>query len=111
MVTGKTHILLCGGCGVSGKTCGTRRPCACEPEEHTPTRALFQVGSLNVKCLSTPCHTSGHICYFVSKPGSSEPPAVFTGEVSGVCAGGWHFLQGPSWLGGGEEEHFLPETT
>lgn len=48
--------------------------------EPTPVRASFKVGSLNVKCLSTPCHTSGHICYFVSKPGSPEPPAVFTGE-------------------------------
>ena len=46
--------------------------------------ALFKVGSLNVKCLSTPCHTSGHICYFVSKPNSPEPPVVFTGEYSGV---------------------------
>jgi hypothetical protein len=46
--------------------------------------AVFQVGSLSVKCLSTPCHTSGHICYFVSKPGGSEPPAVFTGECAGV---------------------------
>nr|XP_038941115.1 hydroxyacylglutathione hydrolase, mitochondrial isoform X2 [Rattus norvegicus] len=42
--------------------------------------STLQVGSLSVKCLSTPCHTSGHICYFVSKPGSSEPSAVFTGE-------------------------------
>lgn len=52
-----------------------------------PVRASFKVGSLNVKCLSTPCHTSGHICYFVSKPNSSEPPAVFTGECSGAGAG------------------------
>lgn len=42
-----------------------------------------QVGSLSVKCLSTPCHTSGHICYYVTKPNSSEPPAVFTGEELG----------------------------
>lgn len=42
-----------------------------------------QVGSLNVKCLCTPCHTSGHICYYVTKPNSSEPPAVFTGEELG----------------------------
>lgn len=42
-----------------------------------------QVGSLSVKCLSTPCHTSGHICYYVTKPNSSEPPAVFTGEEFG----------------------------
>uniref|UniRef100_H0Z8S3 Hydroxyacylglutathione hydrolase, mitochondrial n=1 Tax=Taeniopygia guttata TaxID=59729 RepID=H0Z8S3_TAEGU len=32
----------------------------------------LQVGSLSVKCLSTPCHTSGHICYYVTKPNSSE---------------------------------------
>lgn len=63
-----------------------------EPQEHSPAPALFQVGSLHVKCLSTPCHTSGHICYFVSKPGSSEPSAVFTGEGSGLCAGGSVFL-------------------
>lgn len=45
--------------------------------------SLSQVGSLHVKCLSTPCHTSGHICYFVTKPNSSETPAVFTGKVLG----------------------------
>lgn len=56
--------------------------------EHVPAPALFKVGSLNVKCLSTPCHTSGHICYFVSKPSSSEPPAVFTGERVQVCEPG-----------------------
>lgn len=38
------------------------------------------MGTLHVKCLSTPCHTSGHICYLVSKPGGPDPPAVFTGE-------------------------------
>lgn len=42
---------------------------------------LFQIGSLNVKCLSTPCHTTGHICYFVTKESSDEPPAIFTGVV------------------------------
>ncbi|XP_058142641.1 hydroxyacylglutathione hydrolase, mitochondrial [Dasypus novemcinctus] len=43
--------------------------------------STLQVGSLVVKCLSTPCHTSGHICYFASKPSSPEPPAVFTGDT------------------------------
>ncbi|XP_030155988.1 hydroxyacylglutathione hydrolase, mitochondrial isoform X1 [Lynx canadensis] len=55
--------------------------------------STLQVGSLNVKCLSTPCHTSGHICYFVSKPGSSEPPAVFTGDTLFV-AGCGKFYEG-----------------
>ncbi|KAM9210530.1 hydroxyacylglutathione hydrolase, mitochondrial isoform 3-T7 [Dugong dugon] len=55
--------------------------------------STLQVGSLNIKCLSTPCHTSGHICYFVSKPGSSEPPAVFTGDTLFV-AGCGKFYEG-----------------
>lgn len=68
------------------------------PRAGSPARALLKVGSLSVKCLSTPCHTSGHICYFVTKPGSSEPPAVFTGECAGVCAGPRDSLQRPPWL-------------
>ncbi|XP_008854438.1 hydroxyacylglutathione hydrolase, mitochondrial isoform X2 [Nannospalax galili] len=55
--------------------------------------SMLQVGSLTVKCLSTPCHTSGHICYFVSKPGSSEPSAVFTGDTLFV-AGCGKFYEG-----------------
>lgn len=45
----------------------------------------FKMGSLNVKCLFTPCHTSGHICYYVT--GDSVDPAVFTGDTlfSGGC--------------------------
>ncbi|XP_039333831.1 hydroxyacylglutathione hydrolase, mitochondrial isoform X1 [Saimiri boliviensis] len=55
--------------------------------------STLQVGSLNVKCLSTPCHTSGHICYFVTKPGGSQPPAVFTGDTLFV-AGCGKFYEG-----------------
>ncbi|XP_065706576.1 hydroxyacylglutathione hydrolase, mitochondrial isoform X1 [Patagioenas fasciata] len=51
----------------------------------------LKVGSLNVKCLSTPCHTSGHICYYVTKPNSSEPPAVFTGDTLFVAGCGKFF--------------------
>ncbi|XP_053551058.1 hydroxyacylglutathione hydrolase, mitochondrial isoform X3 [Bombina bombina] len=51
----------------------------------------FQVGSLHIKCLFTPCHTSGHICYFVTKPSSSEPPAVFTGDTLFVAGCGKFF--------------------
>ncbi|XP_028669666.1 hydroxyacylglutathione hydrolase, mitochondrial isoform X2 [Erpetoichthys calabaricus] len=51
----------------------------------------FKVGSLNVKCLFTPCHTSGHICYFVSKEKSPDPPAVFTGDTLFVAGCGKFF--------------------
>uniref|UniRef100_A0A8C6CHJ2 Hydroxyacylglutathione hydrolase, mitochondrial n=1 Tax=Moschus moschiferus TaxID=68415 RepID=A0A8C6CHJ2_MOSMO len=55
--------------------------------------STLQVGSLNIKCLWTPCHTSGHICYFVTKPNSPEPPAVFTGDTLFV-AGCGKFYEG-----------------
>lgn len=43
----------------------------------------FDIGNLHVRCLFTPCHTKGHICYFVTgKDGDSEAPAVFTGNLS-----------------------------
>ena len=38
----------------------------------------LKVGQLNVRCLFTPCHTSGYICYYVESPG--HDPAVFTGN-------------------------------
>lgn len=40
----------------------------------------FKIGDLQVKCLFTPCHTTGHICYFITDANNpTEPPAVFTG--------------------------------
>jgi hydroxyacylglutathione hydrolase len=39
----------------------------------------LKIGALNIKCLATPCHTSGHICYFVEGPIAEDPPLVFTG--------------------------------
>jgi hydroxyacylglutathione hydrolase len=39
----------------------------------------IQLGALTIRCLATPCHTSGHICYFIESPQTEDPPAVFTG--------------------------------
>ncbi|XP_016956312.1 hydroxyacylglutathione hydrolase, mitochondrial isoform X3 [Drosophila biarmipes] len=40
------------------------------------------IGSLKVKCLSTPCHTTGHICYHVTaQDGGGGEGAVFTGDT------------------------------
>ncbi|KAI5652048.1 hydroxyacylglutathione hydrolase-like protein [Phthorimaea operculella] len=41
----------------------------------------FNIGNLNVKCLFTPCHTSGHICYYVEAPGEPKEKVVFTGDT------------------------------
>lgn len=38
---------------------------------------VINVGSLKIRCLFTPCHTTGHICYFVEAPTGDK--SVFTG--------------------------------
>lgn len=40
---------------------------------------VIRIGGIEVTCHATPCHTSGHICYFANKPGSGLDPCVFTG--------------------------------
>lgn len=42
---------------------------------------VIQIGGIKVTCIATPCHTSGHICYFATKPGSGLDPCVFTGGL------------------------------
>lgn len=37
------------------------------------------IGNLSVRCIFTPCHTSGHICYFVEAANGDK--AVFTGNL------------------------------
>lgn len=39
----------------------------------------FKLGSLDITPLHTPCHTKGHVCYYVSDPNTGEK-AVFSGE-------------------------------
>ncbi|VDQ16272.1 unnamed protein product, partial [Trichobilharzia regenti] len=36
---------------------------------------------LNVECLATPCHTTGHICYYITEENSMQDGAVFTGDT------------------------------
>ncbi|XP_036326749.1 hydroxyacylglutathione hydrolase, mitochondrial-like isoform X1 [Rhagoletis pomonella] len=40
----------------------------------------IQIGNLKVSCLFTPCHTTGHICYFVESS-NTDDRAVFTGDT------------------------------
>ena len=40
--------------------------------------SIIKLGNLKIECLHTPCHTRGHICYFVTKKNSE--PVVFTGN-------------------------------
>ncbi|XP_046402364.1 hydroxyacylglutathione hydrolase, mitochondrial isoform X2 [Ischnura elegans] len=56
----------------------------------------FNLGSLSVRCLSTPCHTSGHICYYVS--GANHPPVVFTGDTLFIAGCGRFFEGTPNQM-------------
>lgn len=40
---------------------------------------VIQLGNLTIRCLFTPCHTTGHICYFIESPAGER--AVFTGDT------------------------------
>lgn len=41
----------------------------------------LNIGNLKVKCLATPCHTSGHICYYVTGTAATDVPSIFTGDT------------------------------
>lgn len=53
----------------------------------------FSVGSLSVRALATPCHTTGHICYYVT--GGGDSPAVFTGDTLFIAGCGRFFEGSP----------------
>jgi len=50
----------------------------------------LKVGGLEVSCLATPCHTTGHICYYVQ---DGEDRLVFTGDTL-FLAGCGRFFEG-----------------
>ncbi|XP_072299960.1 hydroxyacylglutathione hydrolase-like protein [Eucyclogobius newberryi] len=41
----------------------------------------LKFNSINVRCLFTPCHTSGHMWYFLWEDDCTDAPAVFTGDT------------------------------
>jgi len=53
----------------------------------------LKIGSLDVTCLFTPCHTSGHICYYVtdSSQSGARSPVVFTGDTLFISGCGRFF--------------------
>jgi len=83
MVEALPNLVVCGG--------DSRIPAITKTMIHDDT---FTVGSLTVKSLFTPCHTSGHLLYYVtdsSEPNS--PAALFTGDTLFV-AGCGRFFEG-----------------
>ena len=58
--------------------------------------STFKMGSLSIRCLFTPCHTTGHICFFVEQ--ENETPVVFTGDTLFVGGCGKFFEGNPSQM-------------
>ncbi|XP_054499355.2 hydroxyacylglutathione hydrolase-like protein isoform X2 [Agelaius phoeniceus] len=48
-------------------------------------------GTIRVRCLFTPCHTSGHMCYFMWEDNSPDAPALFSGDTLFVGGCGQFF--------------------
>lgn len=49
------------------------------------------LGSLHIQCIATPCHTTGHICYYVRAESQPVDPAVFTGDTLFIAGCGKFF--------------------
>ncbi|NXE69961.1 HAGHL protein, partial [Calcarius ornatus] len=62
----------------------------CPPQED-PDPLSPQFGTIRVKCLFTPCHTSGHMCYFMWEDDSPDAPALFSGDTLFVGGCGQFF--------------------
>ncbi|KAM4631909.1 hydroxyacylglutathione hydrolase-like protein [Discoglossus pictus] len=41
----------------------------------------LKFGAINVRCLFTPCHTTGHMCFFMWEDGCPDAPALFSGDT------------------------------
>ncbi|KAE8578899.1 hypothetical protein XENTR_v10023823 [Xenopus tropicalis] len=41
----------------------------------------LKFGGINVRCLFTPCHTSGHMCFYMWEDGCPDAPALFSGDT------------------------------
>jgi hydroxyacylglutathione hydrolase len=54
--------------------------------------------TIRVKCLETPCHTQGHISYFITCLHLEEKPAVFTGDTLFVGGCGRFFEGTPEQM-------------
>jgi len=51
----------------------------------------ISLGAHTIKCIFTPCHTTGHICYYIETAGGDK--AVFTGDTL-FSAGCGRFFEG-----------------
>lgn len=54
---------------------------------------IHEIGRLKVRCLATPCHTTGHFCYYVTPYDGPKEGCIFTGDTL-FSAGCGRFFEG-----------------
>lgn len=54
---------------------------------------IHNIGLLKVRCLATPCHTTGHFCYYVTPTDGTDEGVIFTGDTL-FQAGCGRFFEG-----------------
>ena len=70
------------------------------------------LNGVEIKCLSTPCHTQDHICYFVTDINNPSTHAVFTGDTLFISGAGRFFEGSPQqMLVAMDKLSALPDTT
>jgi len=76
---------------IGGSQEGGKIPCASRLVDHGE---VFELGGITITALHTPCHTRGHICYYIPAEEDSSP-ILFTGDTlfSGGCG---RFFEGDS---------------
>lgn len=50
-------------------------------DEKVGDNSIVKLGQLKVKVLETPCHTKGHISYYIDGDDQNKQPIVFTGDT------------------------------
>jgi len=68
---------------------------------------VIKLGHLTIRCLSTPCHTSGHLCYHVTEDAAADDAAILSPHPGAVFTGDTLFISGCGkfFEGTGEQMH------
>lgn len=50
-------------------------------DEKVGDKSIIEFGQLKVQVFETPCHTKGHINYYIDDDGANNKPIIFTGDT------------------------------
>jgi hydroxyacylglutathione hydrolase len=79
---------------------------------HVKHGDIINFGNLSINVIHTPCHTAGHVCYYVDNVNSDKLPILFSGDT--LFAGGCgRFFEGDAnqMLSNMDTFSSLPDTT